>query len=206
MSRSLLAVTVGLSLVLGAACSEKKSAPVSTPTEPAAPVTPVAAVTPDAAAPAAADPARDPEALKAAAVQVEGLKKMCADSADARAKRQKEKLLYTRLGGHDALVAVVTDIIELHDNDPITKPVMKGVDKPKLIKLVVEFLGKAAGGPEKYTGRDMVAAHAHLNMTDVHFMTAGGHIGQILAKYKVPEPEQQEVLCLIVSHHADAIR
>src|SRR5262249_8259505 len=98
------------------------------------------------------------------------------------------------------------DIIELHFTEEITKPLTKGVDKQRLIGLVVEWLCQASGGSEKYTGRDMVSAHAHLNMTDVHFMAAGDQILRVLAKYKVPEPEQQDVLCAIVAHHDDVVR
>ena len=152
------------------------------------------------------DPARDPAAIKKAQAQVVELKKMFADTAAARAQRQKEKPLYERLGGREAIHAVVTDIIELHFTEEITKPLFKGVSRENLIKLVVEFLCKGAGGPEKYTGRDMVSSHKHLNMTDVHFMAAGGQIMRVLHKYSVPEPEQQELMCLIIGHHDDVIQ
>jgi hemoglobin len=152
------------------------------------------------------DPARDPQAIKKAQAQVAELKEMMAATADARAARQKAKPLYERLGGRAGLEPVVADIIELHFTEEITKPLTKGVDKQKLIRLVVEWLCRAAGGSEQYTGRDMVSAHAHLNMTAVHFMTAGGQIMKVLAKYNVPEPEQQEVLCAIVAHYDDVVR
>ena len=148
----------------------------------------------------------DPKAIAQAKAQVVELKKMFADSAAARAERQRAKPLYERLGGRPAITAVVTDIIDLHFNEPITAPLMKGVDKTKLVRLVVEWLCNAGGGPEKYTGRDMVAAHAHLGMTDVHFMAAGEQIMRTLQKYKVPEPEIQEVMCAIIAHHDDVIR
>jgi hemoglobin len=131
---------------------------------------------------------------------------MFRDTAQERAKRQKEKPLYQRLGGRDAIQAVVRDIVELHFTEAITKPLTRGVDKEKLIRLVTEWLCQAAGGPEKYTGRDMVTAHEHLAMTDVHFMAAGDQIMRCLAKYGVPEPEAQEVLCAILAHHGDVIR
>jgi pimeloyl-ACP methyl ester carboxylesterase len=156
--------------------------------------------------PMAVDPARDPVALESARAQVAGLKKMFRDTAQERAKRQKEKPLYHRLGGREAILAVVRDIVELHFTEEITKPLTRGVDKEKLIRLVTEWLCQAAGGPEKYTGRDMVAAHDHLAMTDVHFMAAGDQIMRCLAKYGVPEPEAQEVLCAILAHHDDVIR
>jgi hemoglobin len=153
-----------------------------------------------------ADPAHDPVAVATARAQVAELKKMFSDTAAARAQRQSEKPLYERLGGRAAISAVVTDIVELHFSEPLTKPLTAGVDKQNLIRLVVEFLCKGAGGSEKYTGRDMVSAHAHLNMTDVHFMAAGDQIVRSLQKHNVPEPEAQEVLCLIIAHHDDVIR
>ena len=152
------------------------------------------------------DPAHDPAAIARARAQVVELKKMFAETAAARAQRQREKPLYERLGGRPALQAVVADIVDLHFSEPLTKPLTKGVDRDKLVTLVVEFLCRASGGPETYTGRDMVAAHAHLNMTEVHFMAAGEQIMRVLKKYSVPEPETQEVMCAIIAHHDDVIR
>jgi hemoglobin len=152
------------------------------------------------------DPARDPEAIRQAKAQVAELKKLVVATAEARAQRQRDKPLYQRLGGRPAIHAVVEDIIELHFTEPLTRPLTQGVDKAKLVGLVVEWLCQASGGAEKYTGRDMVSAHQHLKMTDVHFMAAGDQIMRTLAKHGVPEPEQQEILCAIVAHHDDVIR
>jgi len=152
------------------------------------------------------DPARDPAAIAKARAQVAELKQMFHDSAAARAERQRAKPLYQRLGGEPAIRAVVTDIVELHFTEPLTAPLCIGVDKKQLVDRVVSWLCQAAGGSEKYTGRDMVAAHAHLHMTDVHFMAAGDQIVRCLKKYNVPEPEMQEVICAIVAHHDDVIR
>jgi hemoglobin len=148
----------------------------------------------------------DPAAIAEARAQVNALKKMYVETAAARAQRQREKPLYERLGGREAITAVVRDVVELHFTEPLTAPLTKGVDKDKLVRLVVEFLSKAGGAPVEYTGRDMVSAHAHLNMTDVHFMAAGDQILRVLKKYNVPENETQELLCIILGHHDDVIR
>ena len=152
------------------------------------------------------DPARDPAAIKQAQAQVAELKKMMHDSAAARAARHKAKPLYERLGGREAINAVTKEIIELHFTEPLTKPLTNGVDKAKLIEHVTEWLCTASGGPGNYKGRDMVTAHTHLNMTDVHFMAAGEQIMRVLKKFNVPEPEIQEVMCAIIAHHDDVIR
>jgi len=153
-----------------------------------------------------ADPAHDPQAIARARAQVAELKKMFVESAPARAQRQREKPLYQRLGGREAIAAVVRDIVDLHFSEPLTRPLTRGVEKEKLNRLVVEWLCQAAGGEVKYSGRDMVSAHAHLNMTDVHFMAAGEQIMRSLQKHGVPEPEIQEVMCAIIAHHDDVIR
>lgn len=154
----------------------------------------------------ARDPAHDPAALAEARAQVAQLKQMAHDTAADRAKRQGEKPLYERLGGRPAIEALMRDIAELHFTEPLTKPLTHGVDKTNFIRLVTEWMCNATGGPETYTGRDMVTAHAHLGMTDVHFMTAGEQIMRCLKKHGVPEPESQEVLCALLVHHDDVIR
>jgi hemoglobin len=152
------------------------------------------------------DPARDPAAIAKARAQVAELKKMFDDSAAARAARQKAKPLYERLGGREPIHAVVTEIVQLHFTEPLTAPLCKGVDQAKLVGHVVDWLCQAAGGPAAYRGRDMVSAHVHLHMTDVHFMAAGDQIHRTLVKFGVPEPEIQEVMCAIIAHHDDVIR
>ncbi len=152
------------------------------------------------------DPARDPEAIRQAKAQVAELKQMMTDSAAARAERQRQKPLYERLGGREAIQAVAAAIIELHFTEAVTRPLTRGVDQEKLVTLVTDWLCQAAGGPQTYTGRDMVSAHAHLGMTDVHFMAAGEQIIRSLRKFNVPEPEIQEVMCAIIAHHDDVIR
>jgi hemoglobin len=144
--------------------------------------------------------------IEKARAQVAGLKQMFRDTAADRAARHKAKPLYERLGGRESIRAVVADIIELHFTESLTKPLTKGVDKPKMIGLVTDWICQATGGPEKYTGRDMVSAHAHLGMTDVHFMAAGEQIMRCLAKHGVPEAETQELLCVLLVHYDDVIR
>src|SRR5262245_28307456 len=101
------------------------------------------------------DPARDPVAIAKARAQVAELKKMYTGSAPARAERQRAKPLYERLGGREAIRAVVTDIIELHVTEPLTASLFVGVDKQKLIGHVLDWLCQASGGAATYKGRDM---------------------------------------------------
>src|SRR4029078_11235595 len=104
-----------------------------------------------------------PNEIARARAQVAELKQMFRATGTARAGGRRAKPLFERLGGRDAIHAVVTDIVELHYTDPVTASLCVGVDKQKMIAHVVDWLCQAAGGPAAYKGRDMVAAHAHLH-------------------------------------------
>jgi hemoglobin len=153
-----------------------------------------------------ADPTRAPAEIEKARAQVAELKKMFHDTAADRAARHQAKPLYERLGGRASIRAIVADIVELHFTESPTKPLTKGVDKLKMIGLVTDWICQATGGPEKYTGRDMVSAHSHLGMTEVHFMAAGEQIMRCLKQRGVPETESQDLLCVLLVHYDDVIR
>lgn len=155
---------------------------------------------------AASDPAHDPAAMEKASAQYADLKKSCDASADARAQRQAAKPLYQRLGGHDAIHAVMADVVAIKETDPVMKRTMVGVDKAKFIDHITDFFSMATGGPEKYTGKDVPTAHAKMNLTDVDFMAAGAAVMSVLGKYKVPAPEQEEVVCALVGLHDQVVQ
>ncbi len=144
------------------------------------------------------------KAAPTAAAQIGQMVAGCEASAEARTARQAEKPLYERLGGHDPIVAVTKRTIELHvaDDSPI-KDIFKDVDLDKLAEHVVNFVGAGTGGPEKYTGRDMKAAHAHLKLAPEMFLAAGVDIMEALAEFKVPQNETQEFMCIILSFKDD---
>ena len=110
------------------------------------------------------------------------------------------------LGGHDPIMAVTKKIIEFHMAEGSeVKYLFKDVDLDKLAEHVVNFVGAGTGGPEKYTGRDMKASHAHLKLTPELFLVAGTHIMQALEHFKVPENESHEFMCIILSFKDDVV-
>ena len=80
-----------------------------------------------------------------------------------------EQSLYTRLGGYDAIAAVVDSLLERMRGDPQlarfwTSP--RSVDTNRRERqLAVDFIAAAAGGPTFYLGRDMKTAHAGMGIT-----------------------------------------
>src|SRR5436190_17595579 len=81
----------------------------------------------------------------------------------------KEKPLYERLGGFDALAAVSDDFIGRLAADKMLGRFVVGLSddsKKKLRQHFVEFLCNATGGPCVYIGRDMKTSHAGLGITE----------------------------------------
>ena len=130
----------------------------------------------------------------------------CAAAADAMAARQAEASLYDRLGGREAIFTVTTDVIRRHRENATIVHLMAGVDDARLISQVTDFLAQAAGGDVEYVGMNMADAHGHLNLSDEHFLAAGGDVQDALVAAGVGEGEVQEVMCMFASLRGDVVR
>ncbi len=130
--------------------------------------------------------------------QVAALDIMCAEAQSAMAARQAENSLFNRVGGRDGISKAVAETVRLHQiNEPI-KHLMEGVDPDHLTEQVTDFLVLATGGQAEYNGRNMVDAHAHMNMTNAQFLAAGSDLGAGMEFAGWGENEKQELLCAFV--------
>jgi truncated hemoglobin YjbI/plastocyanin len=67
-------------------------------------------------------------------------------------------------------------------------------DLPKLREHLIAFVCVATGGPCKYTGRDMRTAHVGMMINEAEFNALVEDLKGALDHFKVPDPEQQELL------------
>jgi Truncated hemoglobins len=117
-------------------------------------------------------------------------------SAPAYAQ-MKEKSLYERLGGYDAISAVVNELAVRLVTDRKLGVYFKGLSndsKRKLIAHLTDFVCSATGGPCIYTGRDMKTSHEGLGITEEEWERFVKITKEVLDKFKVPAREQQEFL------------
>jgi len=124
------------------------------------------------------------------------------------AQEKKEKSLYQRLGGYDAIAAVVDDFVPRLVGDPTLVKffVGHGEDSKKRIRqLVVDQLCEATGGPCIYVGRTMKLSHAGLGITEENWNAAVKHLVASLDKFKVPQKEKDELLAITSSLRADIV-
>jgi hemoglobin len=112
-----------------------------------------------------------------------------------------EKSLYLRLGGYDAIAALVDEFLQTLALDPQMArfSVMNLERRQRNRQLTLDYLSAAAGGPTLYLGQDMKTAHAGLEITTNEWKLAMDHVARALSKFKVPERESKELLALISS-------
>src|SRR3954468_9403636 len=80
-----------------------------------------------------------------------------------------DKKLFDRLGGMDAIKAVVDDFAGNVLADATVNATFKGVDPVHFKQMLVDQICNATGGPCEYKGKDMVTAHKGMAITDAQF-------------------------------------
>jgi hemoglobin len=128
---------------------------------------------------------------------------LLATSVAAQGMQQSaEKSLYERLGGYNALAAVVDDfIVRLVTDKEFSQFFMGHSDdsKKRIRQHILDQFCAATGGPCVYTGREMKTSHMGLGITSAQWDGAAKHLVASLDKYKVPEKEKGEVLAFVTS-------
>jgi hemoglobin len=89
--------------------------------------------------------------------------------------------IYQQIGGESAVGAVVDDFYGRVLTDPALAPYFDGVDLTRLKAHQRAFVGVALGGPERYEGRGMEAAHKGLRITGDAFDRVVQHLAGSLA-------------------------
>ncbi|MCU7805331.1 MAG: group 1 truncated hemoglobin [Candidatus Thiodiazotropha sp. (ex Lucinoma borealis)] len=113
--------------------------------------------------------------------------------------------LYERLGGQNGIAAIVEDIWNNHVSNPAIKQRYAGSDPENVKRLVREFFGAGIGGPETYTGQDMLTAHKGMNISDKEFVAVVDDVLGALHNNSVGQQEKDEVLCILYSMKGDIV-
>ena len=115
--------------------------------------------------------------------------------------------LYDRLGRFDGITRIVHDVMDAHLANPVIRTrfeAAKDLDHAK--KMAVEFFCAGCGGPECYTGRDLVAAHKGMNISEQEYMAAMDDILAALAKNDIDPATRSEVTAVLYSLKDQVIR
>src|SRR4030095_7095011 len=111
----------------------------------------------------------------------------------------KEKSLYDRLGGKQAITAVVDEFVARVAADnrinhffaaTASNPAQLASFKMKLVDQICE----ASGGPCKYTGKDMKTAHRGMGISTADFNALVDDLVGTLDKFKVGAADKNQLL------------
>ncbi len=105
-----------------------------------------------------------------------------------------ERSLYERLGGIDAVSAVVDAFRDRVGADDRINAKFARTDMARLRKMLIDQVCEAAGGPCTYNGRSMKEAHAGMGVTSGEFDALVGDLVATLNQFKVGKREQDELL------------
>ena len=118
------------------------------------------------------------------------------------------KTLYTRLGGYDAIAAVVSDLLPRLQQDSALSQFWErrpedSVQRSK--QLLIDFLCSGAGGPVYYTGRDMKTSPKGMRLSYCDCSAFMGHLHATLGTFKIPLTECEELVTFIESTKEDMV-
>jgi len=105
--------------------------------------------------------------------------------------------LYNRLGGTQAITAVVDQFVANVASDGRINGRFATTDIPRLKRHLVDQVCMASGGPCTYTGRDMKTTHAGMRISTADFNALVDDLVGALSKFQVPQAEQKELLGLL---------
>jgi hemoglobin len=111
--------------------------------------------------------------------------------------------LYQRLGGYDAIQAVVDEAIKNIAADRRINRFFNGANIQRLRRQLADQICAASGGPCVYRGRDMKSAHAGMGIQSNHFDALVQ--GKALNKFRVPAREQRELVALLAPTRKDIV-
>ena len=105
-----------------------------------------------------------------------------------------EPSLYDRLGGKEAITAVIDDFVGNVAADTRINARFAKTDIPHLKQMLVDQVCQATGGPCTYTGKSMPDAHKGMKITEAEFTALVEDLTKSLDKFKVAEKEKTELL------------
>ena len=107
--------------------------------------------------------------------------------------------IYEAIGGRPALKAAVDGLYGRLIADPeLSKFFPAGVGEVHR-GFVITLLGQALGGPQRYRGPDLVAAHRGLGITDAHFTQTAVLLDDTLDELGVPRDLIDQIIGIVAT-------
>lgn len=113
--------------------------------------------------------------------------------------------VYEKIGGEAAVNAAVDIFYRKVLSDDRIAHFFDTVDMEGMHSKQKAFLTMAFGGPNNYSGKDMRAAHKHMNLTEVHFNAVAENLIGTLQELSVPQQYIDEIVAIALSVKDDVL-
>lgn len=110
-----------------------------------------------------------------------------------------EATLYERLGGEANIRKIATSLFDNHAKNEAIKARYAESDRDEVIRLVTEFICAGTGGPQTYSGKNMLEAHKGMNISESEYVAVLDDILAALSAHDVGQREQEEFLMIAYS-------
>lgn len=125
------------------------------------------------------------------------------------AQPEPAKTLYERLGRYDGIATIVDEFLGRLRADPMFARFGGGrsLDSTQRGReFLVSQMCELSGGPCKYFGRDMKAAHSGLGITGAEWEACMRHTADAIDHLKVGAREKDEFLALFERYRAEIVQ
>jgi len=115
--------------------------------------------------------------------------------------------LYERLGETEGINRIVDDVMDAHLKNPVIKTRYEAIeDIGHATRMAAEFFAAGSGGPNPYTGRDMLTTHRGMNVSEQEFIAVVDDIMWALDKHSMTDETKKDVLAILYSLKDEIIR
>ena len=115
--------------------------------------------------------------------------------------------LYQRLGEAAGIARIVDDTIAAHLENPVIKVRFENTaDMEHAKRMACEFFCAGSGGPEAYTGKNMLTAHKGMNISEQEYLEVMDDTIAALNKNNIDQDTINDVIAIMYSLKGNIIR
>ena len=116
--------------------------------------------------------------------------------------------LYERVGGRDAIRAVVEKAVDNHFDNPVIRTRYEHADQSRaeMIEGATEFFCTGLSGVETYEGRPLTEVHSGMNINHEEFCAVLDDIVAAIDANGIRDPERSELLGILYGMKPEIVR
>jgi len=115
--------------------------------------------------------------------------------------------LYERLGRREGITRITRELMKNHLANPlVNRRYEVSEDLDRVERRAIEFFCAGTGGPESYSGQDMVTTHKGMNISEQELVAVIDDAMKALVTCGVDDPTRNEVLAILWSLKGEVVR